>query len=234
MCLISYLRSMQTSMYTNQTFRLNLHGHSFILHAYKAMYWETEQCLILADLHLGKGQHFRKNGIGVPADVSLDNFNRLDQLINTFQPKEVLILGDLFHSTHNVMWDVLGGFCKKHSSVHFRLVPGNHDILEQSHYQNANIELLDPIIERQGFFLSHHPLEALPAGQYNLHGHIHPGVRLHGKGRQSMRLPAFHFGTSVGILPAFGAFTGLAIVYPQEGDHVYGVIKNQKILQIEC
>jgi DNA ligase-associated metallophosphoesterase len=225
---------MDTISHSDQLVKINLKGHSFILHPYKAMYWESEQSLILSDLHLGKGQHFRKNGIGVPADISLDNFNRLDQLINIFQPKEVLILGDLFHSTHNVMWDVLEGFCKKHSIVDFRLVPGNHDILERSDYQKAAIALLEPIIERQGFVLSHHPTEDLPAGRYNLHGHIHPGVRLHGKGRQSIRLPAFYFGTSVGILPAFGAFTGLAMIYPQKGDQVFGIIQNQKILQIEC
>ena len=211
---------------------MKLQGQTFLLHAYKAMFWESEQTLILADLHLGKSQHFRKNGIAVPGEIATENFNHLARLIHFFQPKEILILGDLFHSTYNVMWEVLGGFCKKYSPINFGLVPGNHDILEAENYEKAGIELLDPIIERGCFVFSHHPLEDQPKDLYLMHGHIHPGIRLVGKGRQSMRLPAFHFGKRSAVLPAFGAFTGLAMIYPEDGDQVFGITKNQKIFSI--
>ena len=45
---------------------------------------------------------------------------------------------------------------------------------------------------------------------YVLAGHLHPGVRLHGPGRQSVRLPCFAFGRNAALLPAFSEFTGTA------------------------
>ena len=39
------------------------------LSAERAVFWEEEQSLILADLHFGKTGHFRKSGIGVPQTI---------------------------------------------------------------------------------------------------------------------------------------------------------------------
>ena len=39
----------------------------------------------------------------------------------------------------------------------------------------------------------------------------------------STRLPCFHFGAQVGVLPAFGAFTGSHRVQAAPGDRVYVV-----------
>ena len=60
-------------------------------------------------------------------------------------------------------------------------------------------------------FLACHVPVSPPTG-YALCGHIHPGVRLSGSGGQSERLPCFVLGRRRAILPAFGGFTGLALV----------------------
>ncbi|HEX8671093.1 MAG TPA: hypothetical protein VF710_04365 [Longimicrobium sp.] len=44
------------------------------------------------------------------------------------------------------------------------------------------------------------------------------------------RLPCFHFGADVGILPAFGAFTGAATVAPLPGDRVF-VVAGDEVLR---
>jgi metallophosphoesterase superfamily enzyme len=67
----------------------------------------------------------------------------------------------------------------------------------------------------------HHP-RASSAG-YVLSGHLHPGVALRGAGGQHARLPCFWFGAAVGVLPAFGEFTGLALVSPAPGDRLFAV-----------
>ena len=46
--------------------------------------------------------------------------------------------------------------------------------------------------------------------QQTLCGHLHPGVRIHGSGGETARLPCFVIGNRRAILPAFGRFTGLA------------------------
>ena len=68
---------------------------------------------------------------------------------------------------------------------------------------------------------------------YVLAGHIHPGVRLHGAGKQSVRLPCFWFGARTAVLPAFGEFTGLASVDVQPGDHVW-VIADDEIVDVSA
>jgi metallophosphoesterase superfamily enzyme len=77
------------------------------------------------------------------------------------------------------------------------------------------------------FALQHHPEE--PSRGYALAGHIHPAVQLSGGGRQRLRLPCFWFGRRVGVLPAFGGFTGSALVTPKAGDRVFVVAENEVI-----
>jgi len=50
------------------------------LDARKAIFWREESILLLADLHLGKGEHFNRAGIAVPTGVQVDNFSRLQEL----------------------------------------------------------------------------------------------------------------------------------------------------------
>jgi metallophosphoesterase superfamily enzyme len=71
------------------------------------------------------------------------------------------------------------------------------------------------------FSLSHEPLPTTQG--YNLCGHIHPGVILRGRGRQRLRLPCFYLDHAQGILPAFGAFTGLYVLSAKDGGRVYAV-----------
>jgi hypothetical protein len=64
---------------------------------------------------------------------------------------------------------------------------------------------------RAPFALSHHP--ARSPGHYVLAGHLHPALRIEAGGDR-LRLPCFAFGPAVGLLPAFGAFTGQMNIAP--------------------
>ena len=75
--------------------------------------------------------------------------------------------------------------------------------------------------EWRGLALCHHPQPR--TGAYVLAGHLHPCVVLGGRAHQRLRLPCFHFGQHVGVLPAFGAFTGMHAIRPGPGEQVYVV-----------
>ena len=60
-------------------------------------------------------------------------------------------------------------------------------------------------------------------------GHIHPAIRLKGKGKQSIQLPCFVFREHNAILPAFGSFTGTATIQAKPGDQVYAIADKQVI-----
>jgi DNA ligase-associated metallophosphoesterase len=185
------------------------------------------QALLVADLHFGKINHFRRSGIPVPPGANDKNTETLIDLLNTIKPKRTIFLGDLFHSHYNEEWDVLGQVLKHFSACSFELVRGNHDILSQRQYERHHIEVHENSLTIGRFILTHAPLDAAAEEHYNLSGHIHPGVRLTGKGKQSLTLPCFYFGKRQGILPAFGSFTGLALLAPKKEEQVFVIAGDQ-------
>src|SRR4051812_48066984 len=81
--------------------QIEIFSHHFELLPQRAIYWKEEGALILSDLHIGKGMHFRKEGIPVPKDLFDDDLQKLNDLVQKFAPRSLLIVGDMFHSHHN-------------------------------------------------------------------------------------------------------------------------------------
>ncbi len=206
-----------------------LFGETLQLHPDRAIYWPRRKTLLISDLHIGKATHFRKNGIPAPAALADTNRERLSALLLDLQPEQVCFLGDLSHSTFNTEWTDFCELTHQFSNVTFRLIPGNHDQLKSEQYAEARLYIEATQLKMDNFLLTHCPLPKPPTDAYNLAGHIHPCVKLRGAGRQRMRLPCFWFGEQQGILPAFGAFTGMAEVQPRMADQVFVILDNQVI-----
>ena len=202
-----------------------------LLHPEAALFWPRASLLVISDLHLGKTDHFRKNGIALPGNLILHELERIDALIGQFEPREVLFLGDLFHSFYNASWEKVVEFTGARTDIEFSLVEGNHDIMEDDHYSRALIGSKGIVDLRPPFLFAHDRIDDLPEGTYGVFGHIHPGVRLGGQGMQRVTLPAFIFGKDHLLMPAFGAFTGLAKIYPNESDNVFAIAEG-KILHL--
>ena len=198
----------------------------------KALFLPAFSALVIADLHFGKVNHFRRSGLPVPSAVNKKNAERLIDLVNSKKPQRTIFLGDLFHSHYNDDWEVVGQIVNNFSSCKFELVRGNHDILSEQQYRRQGITVTERD-EVGPFILTHEPLErgVIPEGHINLAGHLHPGARLVGKGRQSLMFSCFWCSENQIVLPAFGSFTGLAAVRPIELDRVYIIIEG-KIIEI--
>lgn len=193
----------------------------------KAIFWKSKGLLLIADLHLGKSTHFRKNGIAVPIETEHKNWYTLTALFEKINPKRVHFLGDLFHSTYNQEWEVFTQLMNSFPNIKFELTLGNHDILDPVLYQNSRLKVFTELIEAP-FIFTHEPLET-ESDYYNLAGHIHPSVKLKGKGNQKHRLACFYFGKNRGLLPAFGSFTGLATIKVKKEDQVFVVVNNEVV-----
>ena len=198
----------------------------------KALSFPSEKVLLIADLHFGKINHFRKSGIPVPLKANDRNSELLIDLLNRTKPERVIFLGDLFHSHYNEEWEVLGQVLRHFSTCQFELVKGNHDIMSKLQYQRHNMQVHEGGLKIGPFELTHEPLENPDDDHYNIAGHIHPGVHLSGRGRQTLTLPCFYFGNHQAIMPAFGSFTGLAKIRPQRNAQLF-VIADGKILKID-
>lgn len=197
----------------------------------KAVWVEHTSSLFIADLHFGKAAHFRKAGIPIPEFVHDVDLLNIQSLIKRYKPTNFYILGDIFHSDWNSQWDVLIGFLEQFEETTFHLILGNHDILHPEFYQQSVLKIHQHTLQINDLILSHEPLEEVPEGKLNICGHIHPGVKLIGKARQSLRIPCFLIRSNQLTLPAFGHFTGLAIIKPQREDQILGVSK-EKIIRI--
>jgi uncharacterized protein len=209
---------------------IEVHGEVLGMFPQKALFWKKHRILFLADLHLGKINHFRKSGIAVPSKANDHNLEVFMEIVGLTKPARIICLGDLFHSHYNPEWEVFGEVIRHYSGISFELVLGNHDIMSERQYERKNIRVYDELtIDR--FLFTHHPLENIPDDLYNMSGHIHPGIHLRGKGRQSMTLPCFYFGERQAFLPAFGKFTGLAMIAPKKDDRIY-VVADNKIMSV--
>ena len=180
--------------------------------------------LFVSDLHLAKGAHFRSEGLPVPEGGTTETLRRLTDDIADSRCKEVVILGDLFHSR---LAFIDGGgevFARWRSEVgvDVAIVPGNHD--QGIDMSRLDVTVMLPGDELHGIRLFHDPgpgAAILRNGrQPSLAGHIHPAVRLR-EGRSGLRLPCFLVGSRFLLMPAFGEFTGTGVVRPRQGERVF-------------
>jgi DNA ligase-associated metallophosphoesterase len=213
-----------------------IHNNVFWVSPERCLFWEEENTLIVADLHLGKSGHFRKSGIAVPQGVYKADLQRLIAQLYLYKVDRLIIVGDLTHSTANKELDLFKKWRKDFSLLHIDLVKGNHDILHDDWYEEANIKISSWKLATGSFIFLHDlkvqkKLTGDETKLYAFAGHLHPGISLKGAGRQSLHFPCFYFAKDNCVLPAFSRFTGTYKVMPLENETVYAVVEN-KILRL--
>ena len=195
----------------------------------KAIFWEHEQILIISDVHLGKAGHFRRHGIALPKSTNDTNLLRLDELIEVWNPKQIIFLGDLFHSEKNIEWEAFKRWRIKHHSISIFLIMGNHELYPQEEYNMLGIECIRQFIYHPFLFI--HDLNKITTNisEFIISGHVHPAVRIIGKGKQSLRIPCFYFEKNKAILPAFGTLTGVHTIKHSKKATIFGILEHQII-----
>ena len=218
-------------IYLHEPFKLTLQDQTLWLSPERCIYWEEERALILSDLHFGKTGHFRKAGIAVPQDVFKEDLHRLFSQVQHFNAERLLIVGDLFHSVANKEMDLFLKWRKDLSSIAMQLIKGNHDILGEKWYSAADISMVKQKLRVNNFCFTHDINESCNNDDENkdiftFSGHIHPGIRIHGSGKQTIHLPCFYFNHKYAVLPAFSKFTGIFHIEPKAGDRVFALVDN--------
>jgi uncharacterized protein len=199
-------------------------GESLVLLAERAAFWPAARTLLVADAHIGKAAAFRAAGVPVPRGTTGGMLQRLDAALARTGAARVLFLGDLLHAREGRVAATLQAvqeWRERHAAVEMVLVRGNHDTRAGDPPASLGIDCIDGPLDEAPFSFAHHPRPS--DSGYVLAGHLHPAVRLSGAAGARERLPCFWFGAEVGVLPAFGEFTGLADVAPAPGDGVWVV-----------
>ncbi len=214
-----------------------IQGESLALYGERALHWPAANALLIADLHLGKGEVFRRAGLAVPRGGTATDLARLAALLEATGAARLLILGDVLHGALHVdaAWrEDWAAFRSAHTALSVEAIIGNHDralvsarapsegpartASTTSGAKALGLESLDDGAVERGIALCHEP-ERAPPGTPSLCGHLHPAAKVPGLGK----LPAFWWRANERqlVLPAFSAFTGRVAPRPRRGDALY-------------
>lgn len=203
--------------------QVRLSGTEVELRPERALYWPPAGLLAVADLHWGKSESFQQHGIPLPTGVLEDELDRLSRALKATGAKRLLLVGDLVHSRRGITPAVAARITTwraGHDAVEMVLVRGNHNRHLKLLPPEWRIDVQEEHTDEGPFRFAHH---AEPAtGRYLWAGHLHPVVRM-SFGADRLRLPCFHVGPTVGILPAFSAFTGGMNVSRRAGERIFAI-----------
>ena len=105
-------------------------GHAMRPLAAGALYWEAEDTLLVADLHLEKGAAFAALGMLLPPYDTRTTLERLAKVIDAVEPARVVALGDSFHrseSAERLAADDRDFLLKLQQGREWFWICGNHD-----------------------------------------------------------------------------------------------------------
>ena len=182
--------------------------------------------LLVADVHFGKAASFRRLGVPVPQGTTDANLARLSALLARLPGvQELVFLGDFLHAASGrapATLSALHAWRERHAVLSITLVRGNHDSRAGDPPATLGIEVVEEPWARAGLALYHDPGAPDPhQPRPAVAGHLHPVARI-GRGFESVRLPCFHArADGMLVLPAFGEFTGGALVRAAAGESLY-------------
>jgi uncharacterized protein len=195
--------------------------------------------LFIADTHFGKAANFRLQGLAVPSGTTQFMLQDLSALLTGTGARELVILGDLIHSSRSAARDFVDDLIcwrKAHSNLRIQLVRGNHDRHNRNLIQQLDIDVIEEGARMTDIELRHYPTLSMTdnapmtsSKNLVLCGHLHPGCSVSIGPRVRKTFPCFVIERSQIILPAFGEFTGLARTTPDAMRRIFCCIENELI-----
>ncbi len=184
--------------------RVTISGRSMIADRSGALFWPSEDALIIADMHLEKGSHFARRGQLLPPYDTRATLLALAEVIDKYDAENIITLGDSFHDQEGParmqpkdreILAILQDDCD------WYWVTGNHDpVLPET----IGGHILNELIIG-GLTLRHEP--AIGPVTHEVAGHMHPAAKISLYGH-TLRRPCFIGNGRRMVLPAFGAYTG--------------------------
>jgi len=204
---------------------LKIDGHTLRPLVAGALYWEAEDTLLVADLHLEKGAAFAARGMLLPPYDTRATLSRLERIIQALDPKRDVALGDSFHRSEcadNLARDDFALLRSLQKGRDWFWICGNHD----PHLPDSVGGTVCGSLTIEGVVLRHEPSKAALSPE--IVGHLHPIARISRRGTVVRRRCFANDGSRL-VMPAFGAYTGglnvldeaFLPVFGQDGFHVW-------------
>lgn len=214
---------------------LKLRGQLVRLLGQKLIHLPTTRTLLVADTHFGKAATFRQAGIPVPVGTTAKMLRQLTNVIDHWEAKRLIVLGDFVHSTTRSKVDFeqeLIQWRQQCPQLEIILVAGNHDRGNNKLFERLGVVVVrEPYLEAP-FAFCHFAEANENIDLFTFAGHVHPAIRLPGMGRSEGKIPCFAVNENVALLPAFGEFTGTTVVARSEFSRIF-VTVDQEVIELE-
>lgn len=158
-----------------------------------ALWFAAERILAVADLHWGYAASHRARGNLLPWWGDDEIEQRLLALIATYQPAEMIWLGDVVHAAEGGAR--VEAFLRT-APLPITILAGNHD----RRWRRAT----ESVAQRGRYFFHHgHTAAAVPATALEIIGHHHPAASWSDGAGTHLKLPALVASPRRLVLPAF-------------------------------
>ena len=190
--------------YTGLMVPLSFAGETFFATVDGALFWPSQNALLVADLHLEKASWFARLGQFLPPYDSHATLTALARAVADTGASRLFCLGDSFHDRFGcdrLPADARHLLTELTNRLDWTWIVGNHDPGFADHCGGR----LEDEIEIGGVILRHEAVRHDPRPEMS--GHYHPKLRLQVKGRRVSRR-CFVVSANKLIFPAFGSLTG--------------------------
>jgi uncharacterized protein len=192
-------------------------GETFVPTPDGALFWQDQNALLVADLHLEKASWFARLGQFLPPYDSLATLTALEHEVQRTGASRLYCLGDSFHDRfgcERLPTNARALLTELTGRLDWTWILGNHDPGFADHCGGR----LEMEVEVAGITLRHEAVRGDPRPEIS--GHFHPKLRLHIRGRSVSRRCFVVAKTKI-IMPAFGTLTGgLDAYHPEILGHV--------------
>lgn len=181
-----------------------LHGQAAVCDPLGALYLPDERILIVSDLHLEKGSAFARRGMMLPPYDTMATLSLLQNVIDRYDPRLVISLGDNFHDRIGAahlsltLRSVIAAMASKREWV---WINGNHDPDGVADLPGQSLDILT----YGALTFRHEPKAGAQKGE--VAGHLHPSATVRRR-EKTIRRPCFATDGGRMIMPAFGVTTG--------------------------
>ena len=181
---------------------IEFYNHKLQINKEGILFWLEKEIAIVSDLHLEKGSSFASTGQFIPPYDSEETLKKLLNIIDIYNVKKVILLGDTFHDK-----DAFKRMTSKVRSLFEELIKNYEVIFILGNHENkmkiGSIQFYREYIIDDLYFLHEATKRNIP----QISGHFHPVATIRVGYKKITTKCIIHTNLNL-ILPSFGEYTG--------------------------
>ena len=198
----------------------------------RALFIRAVRALVVADIHVGKSESYRRFGVPSTDGIDEESLIRLSRAAMRAEAKVIVVVGDLTHSAEGIGEAERERFAefRQRCALPIRLVEGNHDRGARTLPPEWMIDRVGDAFELGGVRFRHDPADVASTGAWTICGHLHPVLSV-SRGVRAVEAPAFlvDHTTKTLVLPAFSKFTRGVRIEPSRTREIHAIVESSVI-----